>query len=55
MCAVNSPEVFPACLPDRGLELPDWTECEISGYGKESECEFTYLYNVISFRNQNEG
>ncbi|XP_011477145.1 tissue-type plasminogen activator isoform X1 [Oryzias latipes] len=37
LCAVNSEEVLPACLPDRGLELPDWTECEISGYGKSSE------------------
>uniref|UniRef100_A0A672JB10 Plasminogen activator n=1 Tax=Salarias fasciatus TaxID=181472 RepID=A0A672JB10_SALFA len=37
MCAVNSPEVFPACLPERGLALPDWTECEISGYGKDAE------------------
>ncbi|XP_068559858.1 tissue-type plasminogen activator isoform X1 [Cebidichthys violaceus] len=37
ICAVNSPEVLPACLPERGLVLPDWTECEISGYGKDSE------------------
>ncbi|XP_024132024.1 tissue-type plasminogen activator isoform X3 [Oryzias melastigma] len=37
LCAVNSEEVLPACLPDRGLQLPDWTECEISGYGKSSE------------------
>ncbi|KAK1893107.1 Tissue-type plasminogen activator [Dissostichus eleginoides] len=37
ICAVNSPEVLPACLPDRKLVLPDWTECEISGYGKDSE------------------
>ncbi|XP_077943133.1 tissue-type plasminogen activator isoform X1 [Gasterosteus aculeatus] len=37
ICAVNSPEVLPACLPERGLVLPDWTECEISGYGKDFE------------------
>ncbi|XP_029296170.1 tissue-type plasminogen activator isoform X1 [Cottoperca gobio] len=37
ICAINSPEVLPACLPERGLVLPDWTECEISGYGKDSE------------------
>uniref|UniRef100_A0A1A8N1T2 Plasminogen activator, tissue n=1 Tax=Nothobranchius pienaari TaxID=704102 RepID=A0A1A8N1T2_9TELE len=37
ICAVNSPEVLPACLPERGLMLPDWTECEISGYGKDAE------------------
>lgn len=29
------------CLPERGLVLPDWTECEISGYGKDSECKHT--------------
>ncbi|KTF82316.1 hypothetical protein cypCar_00020839, partial [Cyprinus carpio] len=37
ICAVNSAEVLPACLPDPNLVLPDWTECEISGYGKEEE------------------
>lgn len=39
ICAINSPEVLPACLPEPNLVLPDWTECEISGYGKEEECE----------------
>ncbi|XP_051923165.1 tissue-type plasminogen activator isoform X1 [Hippocampus zosterae] len=37
VCAVISQEVLPACLPEAGLVLPDWTECEISGYGKDSE------------------
>uniref|UniRef100_A0A672SHL3 Plasminogen activator, tissue type n=1 Tax=Sinocyclocheilus grahami TaxID=75366 RepID=A0A672SHL3_SINGR len=37
ICAVHSPEVLPACLPEPNLVLPDWTECEISGYGKEEE------------------
>lgn len=37
ICAMNSPEVLPACLPEPNLVLPDWTECEISGYGKEEE------------------
>ncbi|XP_037535966.1 tissue-type plasminogen activator [Nematolebias whitei] len=37
ICAINSAEVRPVCLPDRGLVLPDWTECEISGYGKDTE------------------
>ncbi|XP_033827871.1 tissue-type plasminogen activator isoform X1 [Periophthalmus magnuspinnatus] len=46
LCAVKAPEVFPACLPDRGLELPDWTECEISGYGKESEFSAEYSERV---------
>lgn len=44
ICAINSPEVFPACLPERGLALPDWTECEISGYGKTSECKQTFTW-----------
>ncbi|KAK7934428.1 hypothetical protein WMY93_005324 [Mugilogobius chulae] len=46
LCAVNAPEVFPACLPDQRLELPDWTECEISGYGKESEFSAEYSERV---------
>ncbi|MFT7805054.1 tissue-type plasminogen activator [Arapaima gigas] len=37
MCAIYTPEVHPACLPEQNLVLPDWTECEISGYGKEQE------------------
>ncbi|XP_047448700.1 tissue-type plasminogen activator isoform X2 [Mugil cephalus] len=37
ICAVNSEAVLPVCLPERGLVLPDWTECEISGYGKDKE------------------
>ncbi|XP_051524472.1 tissue-type plasminogen activator-like [Myxocyprinus asiaticus] len=37
ICAVNSLDVLPACLPEPNLVLPDWTECEISGYGKEEE------------------
>lgn len=43
LCAMYSKEVLPACLPERGLVLPDWTECEISGYGKDSECKHTGL------------
>ncbi|KAM9858269.1 tissue-type plasminogen activator isoform 2-T3 [Aulostomus maculatus] len=46
ICAVNSPEVLPACLPESGLELPDWTECEISGYGKDSEFAAQYSERV---------
>uniref|UniRef100_A0A8D0E3N9 Plasminogen activator n=1 Tax=Salvator merianae TaxID=96440 RepID=A0A8D0E3N9_SALMN len=33
-CAVETDAVRPVCLPEPGLKLPDWTECEISGYGK---------------------
>lgn len=39
ICAINSPEVLPVCLPDPGIVLPDWMECEISGYGKNKECK----------------
>ncbi|XP_056137817.1 salivary plasminogen activator gamma isoform X2 [Lampris incognitus] len=46
MCAVNAPEVFPACLPERGLVLPDWTECEISGYGRQNEFSAEYSERV---------
>lgn len=46
ICAVNSPEVMPACLPDRGLVLPDWTECEISGYGRQKEFDAEYSERV---------
>ncbi|CAB1322092.1 unnamed protein product [Coregonus sp. 'balchen'] len=46
LCAVDSPEVMPACLPDPGLVLPDWTECEISGYGKEKEFDAMYSERV---------
>lgn len=44
ICAVDSPEVRPVCLPDRGLVLPDWTECEISGYGKDAECKWSFTW-----------
>uniref|UniRef100_A0A4W6FDK1 Plasminogen activator, tissue n=1 Tax=Lates calcarifer TaxID=8187 RepID=A0A4W6FDK1_LATCA len=37
ICAVNSPEVLPACLPEPGLVLPSWTECEISVSAEYSE------------------
>ncbi|XP_067272345.1 tissue-type plasminogen activator-like isoform X2 [Pseudorasbora parva] len=37
ICAIHSPEVLPACLPDPNLVFPGWKECEISGYGKEEE------------------
>ncbi|XP_041793227.1 tissue-type plasminogen activator isoform X3 [Chelmon rostratus] len=46
ICAVNSPEVFPVCLPERGLVLPDWTECEISGYGRDTEFSAEYSERV---------
>ncbi|XP_044293401.1 tissue-type plasminogen activator [Varanus komodoensis] len=33
-CAVETDFVRTVCLPTPGLRLPDWTECEVSGYGK---------------------
>ncbi|XP_053257564.1 tissue-type plasminogen activator isoform X1 [Podarcis raffonei] len=36
-CAMETDSVRPVCLPEPGLKLPDWTECEISGYGKHEE------------------
>ncbi|XP_067084237.1 tissue-type plasminogen activator [Osmerus mordax] len=46
LCAVTSPEVTPACLPDPNLALPDWTECEISGYGRKQEFDAEYSERV---------
>ncbi|XP_022621019.1 tissue-type plasminogen activator isoform X1 [Seriola dumerili] len=46
ICAVNSPEVLPVCLPESGLVLPSWTECEISGYGKNKEFSAEYSERV---------
>lgn len=28
------------CLPEANLQLPDWTECELSGYGKHEACKW---------------
>ncbi|NP_001076238.1 tissue-type plasminogen activator precursor [Oryctolagus cuniculus] len=36
-CAQESQAVRLVCLPDASLQLPDWTECELSGYGKHEE------------------
>ncbi|KAL1772963.1 tissue-type plasminogen activator [Sigmodon hispidus] len=36
-CAQESNSVGTACLPEPNLQLPDWTECELSGYGKHEE------------------
>ncbi|KAK2093518.1 hypothetical protein P7K49_027256 [Saguinus oedipus] len=33
-CAQESNVVRTVCLPPADLQLPDWTECELSGYGK---------------------
>ncbi|XP_053319028.1 tissue-type plasminogen activator [Spea bombifrons] len=36
-CATETESARPACLPEPKLTLPDWTECEMSGYGKLEE------------------
>uniref|UniRef100_A0A8C0ENF0 t-plasminogen activator n=1 Tax=Bubo bubo TaxID=30461 RepID=A0A8C0ENF0_BUBBB len=36
-CAIETDTVRAACLPTPELQLPDWTECEISGYGRSEE------------------
>ncbi|MGH0182914.1 UNVERIFIED_CONTAM: hypothetical protein FKN15_011115, partial [Acipenser sinensis] len=41
-CALETAFVRPVCLPDPSLSLPDWSECEISGYGKEEEFSAFY-------------
>lgn len=46
ICAVNAPEVLPVCLPEPGLVLPSWTECEISGYGRDKEFSAEYSERV---------
>ena len=38
-CAQESDAVRTVCLPEANLQLPDWTECELSGYGKHEACE----------------
>ncbi|XP_072564805.1 tissue-type plasminogen activator [Paramormyrops kingsleyae] len=46
ICAVYTPEVRPVCLPEPDLVLPEWTECEISGYGKDKEFDAEYSNQV---------
>lgn len=41
-CAQESLYVRPICLPEASLQLPDWTECELSGYGKHEESSLYY-------------
>lgn len=36
-CATDSPSVRTACLPEPKGQLADWTECEVSGFGKHEE------------------
>ncbi|XP_004682333.2 PREDICTED: tissue-type plasminogen activator [Condylura cristata] len=36
-CTQESDAVRTVCLPEANLQLPDWTECELSGYGRHEE------------------
>uniref|UniRef100_A0A8C9A5K7 Plasminogen activator n=1 Tax=Prolemur simus TaxID=1328070 RepID=A0A8C9A5K7_PROSS len=41
-CARESSSVRAVCLPEADLRLPDWTECELSGYGKHEASSLSY-------------
>ncbi|KAL2762012.1 tissue-type plasminogen activator isoform 4 precursor, partial [Daubentonia madagascariensis] len=41
-CAQESSSVRTVCLPEADLQLPDWTECELSGYGKHEASSLSY-------------
>ncbi|KAG8441158.1 hypothetical protein GDO86_006773 [Hymenochirus boettgeri] len=41
-CAKETESTRPVCIPDPGLTLPEWTECEMSGYGKHEEFSMTF-------------
>ncbi|XP_043938918.1 tissue-type plasminogen activator [Protopterus annectens] len=41
-CAQEASSIRTVCLPEKGLQLPDWTDCEVSGYGKEKETSIYY-------------
>ncbi|XP_077118333.1 tissue-type plasminogen activator [Ranitomeya variabilis] len=35
-CSMETDSARPACMPVKDQMLPDWTECEISGFGKHA-------------------
>lgn len=41
-CTQESDTVRTVCLPEANLQLPDWTECELSGYGKHDEFSLSF-------------
>ncbi|KAL7981333.1 hypothetical protein Chor_002229 [Crotalus horridus] len=45
-CATETDSVRPVCLPEAGLQLPDWTECEVSGYGKHEMVSLSIRYHL---------
>uniref|UniRef100_A0A8C6YKQ8 Urokinase-type plasminogen activator n=1 Tax=Nothoprocta perdicaria TaxID=30464 RepID=A0A8C6YKQ8_NOTPE len=47
-CAVENNYVRTVCLPERNLYLPDNTQCEISGYGKQDFFDIYYAQRLMS-------
>ncbi|NXA53177.1 UROK protein, partial [Nothocercus julius] len=47
-CAVETKYVRTVCLPERNLYLPDNTQCEISGYGKQDFFDIYYAQRLMS-------
>nr|KAF6428269.1 plasminogen activator, tissue type [Rousettus aegyptiacus] len=45
-CAQESDTVRTVCLPEADLQLPDWTECELSGYGKHDAFSPFYSHRL---------
>lgn len=45
-CAQESDAVRTVCLPEADLQLPDWTECELSGYGKHEASSPFYSHRL---------
>ncbi|XP_009669502.1 urokinase-type plasminogen activator [Struthio camelus] len=47
-CAVETKYVRMVCLPEKNLYLPDNTQCEISGYGKQDFYDIYYAQRLMS-------
>ncbi|XP_062435999.1 urokinase-type plasminogen activator [Rhea pennata] len=47
-CAVETKYVRTVCLPEKNLHLPDNTQCEISGYGKQDFYDIFYAQRLMS-------
>uniref|UniRef100_A0A8B9Q534 Urokinase-type plasminogen activator n=1 Tax=Apteryx owenii TaxID=8824 RepID=A0A8B9Q534_APTOW len=47
-CAVETKYVRTVCLPEKNLYLPDNTQCEISGYGRQNYYDYYYAQRLMS-------
>ncbi|KAM8805907.1 urokinase-type plasminogen activator [Eudromia elegans] len=47
-CATENKYVRTVCLPERNLYLPDNTQCEVSGYGKQDFFAIYYAQRLMS-------